>query len=53
MSDYGFSDPRTSDPRDYRRSELARGSGDVKWDLLKATVLRDQRDKVAKGEPAG
>ena len=41
MSDYGFSDPRTSDPRDYRRPELDRSSGDVNsvWGWIAAAVF--------------
>ncbi|HEY4919190.1 MAG TPA: hypothetical protein VII40_03740 [Xanthobacteraceae bacterium] len=41
MSDYGFSDPRSSDPRDYRRPELSRGSGDVNsvWGWIAAAVF--------------
>jgi len=41
MSDYGFSDPRSSDPREYRRPELDRSSGDVNsvWGWIAAAVF--------------
>ena len=41
MSDYGFSDPRTSDPRDYQRPELDRVGGDVNavWGWIAAAVF--------------
>jgi hypothetical protein len=41
MSDYGFSDPRTSDPRDYRRPELDRSASDVNsiWGWIAAAVF--------------
>jgi hypothetical protein len=41
MSDYGFSDPRQSDPRDYRRPELGRPGGDVNsiWGWIAAGVF--------------
>ena len=41
MSDYGFSDPRTSDPRDYRRPELNRSGSDVNsiWGWIAAAVF--------------
>ncbi len=41
MSDPYYSDPRTSDPRDYRRPELGRSSGDVNsvWGWIAAAVF--------------
>jgi hypothetical protein len=41
MPDFGFSDPRASDPRDYRRTELGRDAGDVNsvWGWIAAAVF--------------
>ncbi len=41
MSDFGFSDPRASDPRDYRRPELGRDPGEVNsvWGWIAAAVF--------------
>ena len=40
-SDYGFSDPRASDPRDYQRPELGRDPGGVNslWGWIAAAVF--------------
>jgi len=41
MSDFGFSDPRASDPRDYKRPELGRDAGEVNsvWGWIAAAVF--------------
>jgi hypothetical protein len=41
MSDSRFSDPRTSDPRDYRRPEFDRTGGEVNavWGWIAAAVF--------------
>jgi hypothetical protein len=40
-SNYGFSDPRASDPRDYKRPELGRDAGEVNsvWGWIAAAVF--------------
>jgi len=41
MSDFGFSDPRSSDPRDYKRPEIGRDAGEVNsvWGWIAAAVF--------------